>query len=488
MAERYISYPTDDKPREKCAVASVYGHEDAARTVFFALNELQHRGQDGSGIVSSDGHNLLEHKGIGLVVNVFNDHKLMDNLTGHIAVGHNRYRTSGGHSLGHIQPVTSEDMSFSLAHNGNIPPENLGKLESFLDDQGIESDGLNDSEMMHRAILYYKKKGASVAEAYQKAYPLFREGAFSLAMSDKNEMVIARDARGLRPLSYARLNGGYVAASETVAIDKLQGKETKDVHPGEMVIFNNNGVTQVEIEPGSLRLDAFELLYFSRPDSMLLGRRVQILREDLGKRLAYEHSVDADMVVGVPNSGTPAALGYANHSGIPFEQALIKNPYANRTFIEPNQDLRERRAGFKYNIIPEKVAGKSVIVVDDSIVRGTTTPNVVNLLREAGAKQIHMRIASPPVKYTDKYGIDMATSEELIAANKTPKEMKKDWGLDSLEYLSQYGFNRALKVDANTVSMHVFDGKYPWPTDNDGEKQVVWNGALNTNRRLAKVS
>lgn len=442
--------------QEKCAVFGVYGtSKEAARTAYYGLWALQHRGQESSGIASSDGKKLYSYTAAGLVANVYREENL-DNLSGHIAIGHNRYATSGGADDEYNQPFIND--YFSFAHNGNLP--DCSKLEAFLDKHGVNSKKLNDSQMMVAAIKHYVSKGKNLEQAIIKAYPLF-QGVFSSVAIDKNKLVAFRDSCGIRPLSIGTLGDGYVVASETCAFDTIGAKFLRDVEPGELVVIDEHGLTSYQVAKGTQKLDIFEFVYFARPDSMLLGQRVQKVRENFGQALAKEFQIEADVVVPVPDSSIPAALGYAQASGIPFDMGLIKNRYINRTFIQPTAELRRRDVAMKLNPVQESLAGKRVVLVDDSIVRGTTMRQVVKMIRAAGAKELHVLISCPPVKYPDFYGINTPDQAELICAHKTVEEVRDYLDADSLKFLSMDGMVAATSLPASNFSMSCFDGIYP---------------------------
>ncbi len=448
-----------DKLTEKCAVFGVYGTPEAARVVFYGLWALQHRGQESSGIVSSDGDELHRHVGPGLVSNVYREEDLQQ-LPGHIAIGHNRYTTSGAAGDAHVQPIFKRDRQIALAHNGNLPITR--SLEAFLRSHGIVTKKLNDTEMMTAALDCYMAEGASLDEAVQKAYPLL-EGAFScVAMND--EMLVAfRDRCGIRPLSIGKLGDGYVVASETCAFDTVGATFVRDVLPGELVVIDQDGLTSHQLVQGSQKLDIFEMVYFARPDSVLLGQRVQVVRENLGKELAKEFKIDADIVVPIPDSAIPAALGYSRHSGIPFEMAIMKNRYIHRTFIRPTAELRDRDLKMKLIPVEESIKGKRLIVIDDSIVRGSTMRQIVAMLYGAGAKEVHVLISSPPVKYPDFYGINTPDQKDLIGARMTIPQIADYLKLDSLGFLSYNGMIKATGLNRNMLSTSCFNGVYPIP-------------------------
>lgn len=460
MTEReqspHLSAP---KTGEKCAVFGIYSNSlDNSHITAKGLFSLQHRGQESSGITTSDGENIYSHRKTGLVSQVY-DEESLNSLVGNIAIGHNRYATysrRGGQE--HLQPVIDEDRTFTLAHNGNLP--DTAKIEAFLDEKGVQTDTLNDTEMMHAAILYYVKKGASLDDAILDAVPLFT-GAFSLLAMDKEKIVAIRDKNGIRPFSIGSLNGGYVFSSETCALDTVGARFVRAVNPGEMVVANENGLLSVEFGQADQKLDIFEFVYFSRPDSILMGKSVYQARKNFGKILAEEHPIKGDIVIPVPDSGVPAANGYSQVSGIPFEEGLIKNRYIGRTFITPGQDKRSEDVALKLNPLPDVLHNKRVIVVDDSIVRGTTSKRLVKRIRDAGAREVHLVITSPPVKFPDFYGIDTPSQRELIGANKTIEEMRRFISADSLSFLSIEGMIKATGLPGEVFSTSCFTGEYP---------------------------
>jgi len=448
----------EDQLTEKCAVFGVCGTGlEAARLAFYGLWALQHRGQESSGIASSDGTALHRHAAPGLVANVYREEDF-EQLPGHLAIGHNRYSTSGGTDSTNTQPFIDYDKQFAFAHNGNLP--DCSKLIKFLSSHDIEPAALSDSAMMSAAIGYYIGKGMNIADAVKKCYPLFT-GVFSAVAMDKTTLVAFRDKRGIRPMSLASLDGGYVVASETCAFDTIGAKFIRDVRPGEMVVVTKEGMRSVQVEKGREQVDIFEFVYFARPDSRILGKSVNAVRKNFGRQMATEFNLDADVVVPVPDSAVPAALGYAEASGIPFEMGLMKNRYIHRTFIRPTAELRERDLKMKLNPVIETIKGKRVILVDDSIVRGTTLRKVVTMLFEAGAKEVHVAISSPPVKYPDFYGINTPDSDELIAAHMTVKGICNYVGATSLNYLSYDGMINATGFPASRFSTSCFNGIYP---------------------------
>lgn len=443
---------------EKCGVFGIRGKNlEAARLTFYGLWALQHRGQESSGIVSSDGKQLHRHTAQGLVATVYREEDL-EQLTGELAIGHNRYSTSGGTDDRYNQPFVDYELGFAMAHNGNLPTWN--KLEDFLHGRGIPTDKLNDSGMMSAAIGSYTKGGLSLDEAIIKAYPLFT-GAFSAVAMDRDKLIAFRDECGIRPLSIGKLNGGHVVASETCAFDTIGAEFVRDVQPGELVVIDDEGLHSHQVASANPKLDIFEFVYFARPDSMLLGRRVNHVRQNFGHQMAAESRIDADVVVPVPDSSIPAAVGYAQASGIPFDQALIKNRYIHRTFIRPTTKMREQDVTMKLNPLKESLEGRRVILVDDSIVRGTTLRQVVKMIRKAGATEVHLLISSPPVRYPDFYGIDTPDQKDLIASHMSVEEICKHMGADSLNYLSYEGMIKATGLPADVFSTSCFSGVYP---------------------------
>ncbi len=447
-----------DQLREKCALFGAYGMgKEAARTILYGLWALQHRGQESSGIVSVDGRQLHRHVGPGLVSTVYREED-MEQLPGSIAIGHNRYSTSGASDDAHCQPVVTKKRRFAFAHNGNLPQTD--DLEAFLDQRGKDRTKLNDSEMMAEAIGCYLDDGLVMEEAIKQTWPLFT-GAFCVLVATENKLIAFRDRCGIRPLSLGTLGEGYVIASETCAFDTVGAQFLRDVRPGEMVTIDTNGLSSQQVEQADPKLDIFELVYFARPDSVVEGVSVNHVRENLGIELAKEFQIDADIVVPVPDSAIPAALGYSRASGVPFEMALIKNRYIHRTFIRPSQELRERDSQVKLNPMPEVVMGKSVILIDDSIVRGTSTRNIVRRIKDAGAKEVHVLISSPPIRYPDFYGINISDQAELIAAHLSVEEIRGQLGAASLGYLSFNGMVRATGKPVDNFCTSCFTGVYP---------------------------
>lgn len=447
--------------KEKCGIFGVIGTGfEAARLVHPGLWALQHRGQESSGIASSDGHKIFLHKGMGLVAHVFAE-KDLKKLKGYRAIGHNRYSTSGSSKISHAQPILekiSSKKAMALVHNGNLPSTRL--LEQFLKSKGISIKDLNDSEMIAKAIAVYLKQGLSLEEAIKKSYPLF-SGVFCLLVMDESKIVAVRDSFGIRPLVLGKLNGGHVVASETCALDIVGAKFLREVNPGEMIVMLSKGMKSIQIAEGNQKLDVFEFVYFARPDSIILGQSVDIVRQNLGRQLARENNLKADVVIPVPDSAIPAAIGFSRESGIPFEMGLIKNRYIHRTFISPEEHTRHRIVQLKLNPMRHVLAGKRVIVIDDSIVRGTTSRQIIKMIRDAGAKEVHLLVSSPPVKFPDFYGIDTPRQKDLIAANKNIGQVAKELGVDSLHYLSYKGLIQATGLPEDLLCTACFTGNYP---------------------------
>lgn len=447
-----------DDMHEKCGVFGVYGKGiDAVRVTYFGLYALQHRGQESSGISASDGKTIRTHKAMGLVPQVYTEENL-ESLKGSMAIGHNRYSTSGGSFHEHTQPFIDDEGSFVLAHNGNLP--RVDKLEEFLKSKNLPTAQYNDSGLMHAVVLYYLKSGDSLEEAIKKAFPLFT-GAFSLLVMTKDKIAAVRDQYGIRPLCIGKLNGAYVFASETCALDTVNAKYLRDVEPGEMAVIGENGLNSQKLAAAKQKLDIFEFVYFARPDSVLLGKRVHEVRKNLGLELAREKKLKADVVIPVPDSSIPAAIGYSKGSGIPFDFGLVKNRYIGRTFIMPDQKLRESGVHMKLNPIEEVIEGKRIVLVDDSIVRGTTMRKLVTLVRSAGAKEVHVLSSCPPIKYPDFYGIDTPFQKDLIGANMSVSEIEKFIGADSLYYLSYKGLIKAMGLSEGLFCTSCFTGEYP---------------------------
>ncbi|MGM0139551.1 amidophosphoribosyltransferase [Enterococcus sp. DIV0755b] len=458
---------------EECGIFGVWGHPDAARVTYFGLHSLQHRGQEGAGIVSNDNGKLYGYRELGLLSEVFKDDRQLAQLKGSAAIGHVRYATAGNGSVDNIQPFLFKfyDGSVGLAHNGNLT--NARSLRTSLEQDGAIFHSNSDTEILMHLIRRSKKENwlEQLKEALNEV-----KGGFAYILMREDCMVAALDANGFRPLAIGKMkNGAYVVASETCALEVSGAEFVRDVQPGEIIIINDGGVTIEHFtEDTQHAICSMEYVYFARPDSNIAGVNVHTARKNMGRNLAKEAPVDADMVIGVPNSSLSAASGYAEASGIPYELGLVKNQYVARTFIQPTQELREQGVRMKLSAVRGVVAGKKVIMVDDSIVRGTTSRRIVDLLKEAGAKEVHVRIASPPLKYPCFYGIDIQTRKELIAANHSVEEIRQVIGADSLSYLSEDGLIDAIGLDFDApyggLCMAYFNGDYPTPLYDYEEK------------------
>ncbi len=445
--------------KEKCGIVGIYGKGlPVSRLAFFSLFALQHRGQEASGITTNDGDKLLTHKGAGLVAQVYKE-KDIEKLHGDIGIGHNRYSTSAGGALDHAQPVLNKNLTFALAHNGNLP--SVKALENFLSSKNILRKERSDSELIADAIDYCLSKGDTIPSAVKKVFPLIT-GAFSLVMMDKNTLVAVRDEYGMRPLALGSVgDDGYVVASETCAISTIGAKFVRDIKPGEMIVINKNGLKSIELAKPKPKHDIFEYVYFARPDSIMNGKLIYQVRKNFGIELAKEYKIKADIVVPVPDTATPVAIGYSIASGIPLEMALVKNRYVHRTFIEPDQKSRRNSVALKLIPLAKVLKGKKIIVIDDSIVRGNTCKRLVKTLFKAGAKEVHLLVSSPPVRYPDFYGIDTPKQEELIAAYKSIDEVRQFLGATSLCYLSIEGLVKSIGLPRNKLSTSCFTGEYP---------------------------
>lgn len=455
---------------ESCGVFGVYApEEDVARLTFFGLFSLQHRGQESAGIATSDGGNIRLHTKMGLVSQAF-DEEALARLKGTIAIGHNRYSTTGSSRLANAQPIVVKDdgTTLALAHNGNIV--NASYLRQQLVNAGYTFQTSTDSEVIANLILSSTEKGWGDKIRYAMRR---LQGAYSLVMLTGDSLIGARDPLGVRPLCLGIVDGGWILASETCALDHIGAHFVREVDPGEVVIISSGGVTSLREPSDQKAVCIFEYIYFARPDSTIQGRLLYPAREAMGRILAREYPVDADLVIGIPDSATIAGIGYSQGSGIPFSAGLLKNRYVGRTFIEPDQRLRELGVKLKFNPLPKIISGKRLVVVDDSIVRGTTTPRVVNLLRRAGAREVHMRICAPPIRFPCFFGVDMATRSELIAAQKTVPEIRDFIDADSLGYLSLEGLVEAVGLPREMFCLACFTGKYPIPVQLDMDKLAL---------------
>jgi amidophosphoribosyltransferase len=480
LADEGVS--ADPPPREACGVFGVWAPgEDVAKLAYYGLYALQHRGQESAGIAVSDGSRIMVHKEMGLVAQAF-DEPALTALRGHLAIGHCRYSTTGASVWANAQPTfrSTPTTSLALGHNGNLI--NTRELAALLGEAGRDHGGIaatSDTDVLTALFVSGRGQtadadGATEVEAAAAAVLPLAKGAYSLVFMDEHTLYAARDPHGFRPLVLGRLKGGWVVASETAALDIVGAAFVREIAPGELVCINGRGVrsrTFAEPRPSGC---LFEYVYLARPDTTIAGRGVHATRVAVGRRLAAEHPAEADLVIPVPESGTPAAIGFAEASGIPFGQGLVKNSYVGRTFIQPSQTIRERGIKLKLNPLRDAIAGRRLVVVDDSIVRGNTQRALVAMLREAGAAEVHVRVASPPVSWPCFYGIDFATRAELIAGRLSPAEICASIGADSLGYVSLDGLTEASEIPASRLCRACFDGQYPIPVaEGDQDKHVL---------------
>ena len=452
-----------DKFHDECGVFAVYGHPEAANLTYLGLYALQHRGQESAGIASSNGREVVCYKSMGHVADIFTPER-MGHLSGSLAIGHTRYSTTGDTVLLNAQPfsVACNKGNIAVAHNGNIT--NAAELRNDLEAAGSIFQATSDTEVILHLIA--RSREHQIEAALREAL-LQLEGAYSLVFVSENKVIVARDPHGFRPLAMGtvELSGrkfGYVFASETCAFDLIGATYLRDIEPGEMVIVSNEGLHRMQFTPPRKRSQCvFEHVYFSRPDSLVYGRPVQQSREEMGRLLAREYPVDADLVVPVPDSGVTAAIGYASESGIPYRQALIRNHYVGRTFIEPSQAIRDFGVKLKLNPVRNLLEGKRVILVDDSIVRGTTSRKIVRMVRQAGAREVHMRISCPPTRSPCFYGVDTPTRSELIAANNSIEEIRRFVEADTLAYLALENLQSAVADTDDRFCYACYTGEYP---------------------------
>ena len=451
-----------DKLNEECGVFGIYNHQEASQLTYLGLHALQHRGQESAGICASDGEKWYKHRGMGLVSEAFGKGDL-EKFKGHIAIGHTRYTTAGSSKIENAQPLFFRyaQGSMAVAHNGNLV--NAAVLRKELEAKGSIFQTTSDTEVIAHLIARSESRDlpGAVRDALQHI-----KGAYALLVMNENQLVIALDPNGLRPLSLGRLGDAITVASETCAFDIIGAKYWRDVQPGELIVIDKNGVSESKFTETTQRsICTFEYIYFARPDSDIDGINVHMARKRLGKQLALESAIEADVVTGVPDSSISAAIGFAEATGIPYEIGLIKNRYVGRTFIQPSQELRERAVYLKLSAVRKVVEGKRVVMIDDSIVRGTTSNRIVRMLREAGAKEVHVRISSPPVMNSCFYGIDTSTRDELIAATKSIEEIRQIIEADSLSFLSVEGMIEAIgRQDSAPNKGHClacFTGEYP---------------------------
>jgi len=458
-------------PKHYCGVFGMFGHPNAAELTYYGLYALQHRGQESAGIVSSDGKQFRAHRGMGLVPQIFNP-KLLHDLVGNMAVGHTRYSTTGSSELRNAQPLTVDCArgQIAIAHNGNLT--NAAQLREDLENRGLVFQTTVDSEII-LMLLAQPTLGGVENNLVQTLRRI--EGAYSLVIMTEQEMIGVRDPFGFRPLSIGKLGDAWVLASETCAFDLIEAKFVRDVEPGEIVIINQSGLRSIKAFPEHTRsaFCIFEFIYFARPDSTISNRNVYRVRVELGRQLAREHPRQADIVIPVPDSGNCAALGYSLASGIPYEMAFVRNHYVGRSFLQPSQLIRDFNVRVKLNLIEDLVRDKRVIIVDDSIVRGTTCKQRVNNLKKAGAKEVHVMVSCPPHMHPCVYGIDFPDRSKLMAARYTIEEIGKYLNADSLAYLSIDGMIRATGLPKDHFCMACYDGRYPVPYDPGLDKAIM---------------
>jgi amidophosphoribosyltransferase len=463
---------------ESCGVFGIYAPGvDVARITFFGLYALQHRGQESAGIATADGKKIYLHTSMGLVSQAFTEDELAQ-LHGHIAIGHTRYSTTGSSRACNAQPILLEANSttIGLAHNGNIV--NAKFLQNELCQQGFTFASSTDSEIIANLIISSTEK--STVDKIRYAMRRL-QGAYSLVILTKDKLIGVRDPMGVRPLCLGTIDGGWVIASESCAMGHVGAQFVREIEPGEIVVINKHGLRSFTEDSPRKALCIFEYIYFARPDSVIQGKLLYPARQAMGRILAQEYPVDADLVMGVPDSATAAGIGYAVASGIPYCEGLIKNRYVGRTFIEPDQRLRDLGVKLKFNPLSATISGKRLVVVDDSIVRGTTTPKVVAMLKKAGAKEVHLRICSPPIRHPCFFGVDMATRWELIAAQKTIHEIKEAIGADSLGYISIEGLIESVGLPKDIFCLACFTGDYPIPVQLEMDKlalEAIPSGSL----------
>ncbi|MDQ2852962.1 amidophosphoribosyltransferase [Dermatophilaceae bacterium Sec6.4] len=460
-------------PQDACGVFGVWAPgEEVAKLTYFGLYALQHRGQESAGIATSDGHSILIYKDMGLVSQVFDESSLAS-LRGHLAIGHSRYSTTGGSTWENAQPTLggSEDRTVALAHNGNLI--NTAELREMVEERhagrkvtGEISRG-NTSDTALVTALLSEDPERSLEDVAMEVLPKLR-GAFCFVFMDETTLYAARDPQGVRPLALGRLENGWVIASETAALQTIGASVVREIEPGELIAIDGDGLRSHRFAEADRKGCVFEYVYLARPDAVISKRVVHEARVAMGRQLAREHPVEADLVIGVPESGVPAATGYAQEAGIPFGQGFVKNAYVGRTFIQPSQTLRQLGIRLKLNPLEHAIRGKRIVVIDDSIVRGNTQRAQIRMLREAGALEIHVRISSPPVRWPCFYGIDFATRAELIATGLDTEAIRASIGADSLGYISEAGMIGATGQPADTLCAACFTGEYPIPLPEDG--------------------
>ena len=459
-----------ERPKDECGIFAIYGHEEAAKLTYFGLYALQHRGQESAGIIASDGKDVTEHKAMGLVPDTF-DEQILNKLKGHIALGHVRYSTTGSSLLANAQPfrVQYSGNTYAIAHNGNLV--NSHQIRTEMEAQGSIFQTTMDSEIILHLAAKAMKKG--MEQAMLETIARVR-GAYSMIIMTEDTLIAARDPHGFRPLCLGRLNSSYVVASETCALDLVEAEYIRDVEPGEILIINQEGLTSIPNDSACRRAQCiFELIYFARPDSNIFGQNVYIFRKKQGQLLSEEFPVTADLMMPFPDSGNYAAIGYTQASGIPMEMGVIRNHYIGRTFIQPSQSMRDFGVKVKLNPVKELLKGKRVLIIEDSIIRGTTAQTRIKTLREIGAREVHMLVSCPPHRFPCCYGIDFSTRGELIAAHKSVEEIREFIGLDSLGYLHINNLVKATDIPKEDLCLACFDGNYPVPIEGELDKYCL---------------
>jgi amidophosphoribosyltransferase len=458
------------RPKEECGIFAIYGHEEAAKMTFFGLYALQHRGQESAGIVVSDGCNVLEHKAMGLVPDIF-DEQILEKLKGDLALGHVRYSTTGSSLLENAQPfrIRHAGRTLVVAHNGNLV--NARQVRRELENDGSIFQTTMDSEVVLHLIAKAVKRG--LEQAMLQTMGQLR-GAYSMVVMTEDTLIAARDPQGFRPLCLGQLGSGYVITSETCALDLVEAEYVREVEPGEILIINKDGLRSIRPDVTSRKAQCiFELIYFARPDSDVFGQNVYLFRKKQGELMSEEFPVKADLVMPFPDSGNYAAIGYAQSCGIPLEMGVIRNHYVGRTFIQPSQSMRDFGVKVKLNPVKELLKNKRVLIIEDSIIRGTTTKTRIKTLRKTGAREVHLLVSCPPHRFPCYYGIDFSTKGELIAAQKSVKEIKDFIGLDSLGYLDINNLVKATDIPKEDLCLACFDGKYPVPIDKEFTKYCL---------------
>jgi amidophosphoribosyltransferase len=475
MQETDMPFLSDRALKEECGIFGIFNHPEASKMTFFGLYALQHRGEESAGIVISDGFRVQEHKGMGLVGDVFNE-RTLSSLKGHLAIGHVRYSTTGSSMLKNAQPflVSHAGMALAIAHNGNLT--NAQELRQALEKRGSIFQSTMDSEIFIHLIAQALEQGfeQALVQALSQV-----QGAYSMVFLTQDQLIGARDPQGFRPLCLGKFNSTYVLASETCALDLVEAQYLRDIEPGEIIFINQGGLRSFKpSEKNKRAFCIFEFIYFARPDSTIFGQNVYQIRKRLGQRLAKEYDLQGDLVMPFPDSGNYAAIGFAEASGIPFEMGVIRNHYVGRTFIQPSQTMRDFKVRVKLNPVRSVLKGKRVIIIEDSIIRGTTSRTRVQAVRQAGATEVHMLVSCPPHRFPCYYGIDFSTKGELIACQHTVEEIRNFLGLDSLGYLSTEGLVEATGLPESDFCLACFTGDYPVQPALDSSKFCLEEGPV----------